>query len=116
MLQCCPRIGTQFEGLFLFIPRTELRGRLIEDKAYGERNFGGHQEKKDEALSPQIATTFFIAQFVEISQGLSRFGARVVSIVDNQGTRCDTMVPQDDPYTGHQKLIPRYLAVSKHPG
>ena len=61
------------EGLFLLIPRTELRGRLIEDKAHGDRDFGGHQEEKDEALSPQIATTFFIAQFIEIGQGLGRF-------------------------------------------
>src|SRR3989442_91827 len=61
------------ESLFLLIPRTELRGRLIEDKAHGERDFGGHQDEKDEALSPQIATTFFIAQFIEIGQGLGRF-------------------------------------------
>ena len=52
------------EGLFLLIPRTELRGRLIEDKAHGDGDFGGHQDEKDEALSPQRATTFFIAQFI----------------------------------------------------
>ena len=26
------------------------------------------------------------------------------------------MVPQDDPHTGHQEVVPGNLAVSKHPG
>src|SRR5439155_25279400 len=39
------------EHLDLLIPRTECRGGLIEDKAHGEGDFGGHQDEKDEALS-----------------------------------------------------------------
>ena len=103
------------EGLFLLIPRTELRGRLIEDKAHGERDFGGYQDEKNEALSPQIAPTGFIAQVIKIGQGLGRFGARVVRIVDNQGARGDAMVLQDDPHTGHEQVVPGYLAMAKHP-
>ena len=61
------------EDLFLLIPRTELRGRLIEDKTHGDGDFGGHQDEKDEALPPQIATTFFIAQFIEMGKCLGRF-------------------------------------------
>ena len=30
------------EGLFLLLPRTELRGRLREDKAHGDGDCGGH--------------------------------------------------------------------------
>src|SRR5215475_2111680 len=86
------------EGLFLLIPCTEFRGRLIEYNAYGDGDFGSYQAEKDEALSPQIATTSFIAQFIEVSQGLGRFGTRVVGIVDDQGARGDAMVPQDDPH------------------
>src|SRR5712692_12064841 len=41
------------EGLFLLIPRTELRGWLREDKAHGAGDCGGHQYEKDEAVSPQ---------------------------------------------------------------
>ena len=104
------------EGLFLLIPRTELRGRLLEDTAHGERDVGGHQDEKDEALSPQRATTFFIAQFIEMGERLGRFRARVVGVVDDKGARGDAMVPQDDPHTGHQEVVPRHRAVSKHPG
>jgi hypothetical protein len=31
------------EGLVLLIPCTELRGGLLEDKAHGDGDFGGHQ-------------------------------------------------------------------------
>jgi len=103
------------EGFFLLIPRTELRSRLIDDKAHGKRIFGGHQEKKDEALSPHLATTGFIPQFIEMGQGLSGCGARMVGIVDNQGARWDAVVPPNDPHTGHQQLGPGELAVAKHP-
>ncbi len=48
------------EGLFPLIPRTELRSGLREDKAHGNGDFRDHQYEKDQALSPQIATTFFI--------------------------------------------------------
>jgi probable HAF family extracellular repeat protein len=61
------------EGLFLLIPRTERRGRLIEDKAHGNGDFGGHPYEKDETLPPQIATTFFIAQFIEMGKCFGRF-------------------------------------------
>jgi hypothetical protein len=72
------------EGFFLLIPRTELRGRLIEDKAHGDGDFGGHQSEKDQALPPDIAATFFIAQFVEMGEGLGRFRALVVGIVNDE--------------------------------
>src|SRR2546425_5103330 len=43
-------------------------GRLIEDKAHGDGDCRGHQYEKAEALAPQIATTFFITQFIEIGK------------------------------------------------
>src|SRR5215467_15534897 len=49
-----------FEGLFLFVPGTELRSRLIEGKPDRDRDFRGHQHQKDQALSPEIAPTFLI--------------------------------------------------------
>ena len=104
------------EGLFLLIPRTERRGRLREDTAHGEGDVGGHQAEKDEALSPQLTTPGFIAQFREMGAGLGRLCARVVGIVEDQGARGDAMVPQDAPHTGHQEGVPGPLAVSTHPG
>lgn len=60
------------EGLFLLLPRTELRGRLREDTSHGDGDCGGHQEEKDQALPPKRATTFFIAQFREMGKCLGR--------------------------------------------
>jgi len=104
------------EDLFLLIPRTEFRGRLIEDKADWERDFRGHQSEKDETLSPKIAPTVFIAQFIEMGQGLGRFGARIVGIIDHKGARGEAMVSQNDLHTGYQQFVPGHLAMSKHPG
>jgi hypothetical protein len=54
------------ERLLLFVPGTELGGGLIEGKAYRQGDFGRDSHQKDEALSPERAATFFIAQFVEM--------------------------------------------------
>ena len=50
------------EGLFLLIPGAELRGGLIEGKAHGDRERGGHHHEKDETLAPEIAPAFFSAE------------------------------------------------------
>jgi hypothetical protein len=47
-----------FEGLFLFVPGTKLRSRLLEGKPDRDGDFRGHQHQKDQALSPEIAPTF----------------------------------------------------------
>ena len=60
------------EGLVLLLPHPELRGRRREDKAHGDGDLGGHSSEKDEAVSPQRATTCFIAPFREIGKGLGR--------------------------------------------
>ena len=104
-----------FEDLFLFVPGTELRSRLIEGKPDRDGDFRGHQHKKNQALSPEIAPTFLIAQFVEMSERMRGFRARVVRIVDEEATRGDAMVVQDHPHAGHQEIIPGNLAVAKHP-
>jgi hypothetical protein len=80
------------EALFLLIPHTALRGRLIEDKADGEGDFRGHPYEQDETLSPQLASTFFVAQFIERGQGLDRFGVRLVGIVEPKRARGAAMV------------------------
>jgi hypothetical protein len=57
-----------FEGLFLPIPGTQLGSGLIEGKPDGDGDFGGHQHEKDQALPPDIAPAFLIAQFVEMRE------------------------------------------------
>ena len=64
-----------FEGLFLFVPGTELGSRLIESTPDGEGDFRGHQPKKDQALPPEIASTFLIAQFVEMRERMARLSS-----------------------------------------
>jgi len=75
----------------------------------------GVTRRERRGLPPQIATTFFIAQFIEMGKCLGRFERGVVGIVDDKVARCDVMGPQDDPPTGHQECVPGNLAVSKHP-
>ena len=104
-----------FEGLFLLIPGTELGSRLIEGKPDGDGDFRGHQHEKDQALPPEIAPTFLIAQFVEMRERMRGFRAWVVRIVDDEAARGDAMVVQDHPHAGHQEIIPGNLAVAKHP-
>ena len=104
------------EGLGRFIPRTQLRGGLIKDNADGHGDFRGHQDEKNQALPPEIAATFFIAQFIQIGKRLGRFRTRVVGVVDDEAARGKAVVPQDDPHTGHQELVPGNLAMAKHPG
>ncbi len=104
------------EGLFPLLPRTELRSGLREDTAHGHGDFRGHQDEQDQALSPQRATTFFIAQFREMGECLGRFRALVVGVVDDEAARGEAMALQDDPHTGHEEVVPGHLAVSKHPG
>ena len=66
-------------------------------------------------MSPNIAPTFFIAQFIQMGKRLGRFCALVVGVVDDEAPRGDAMVPQDDAHTGHEELGPGNLAVAKHP-
>ena len=73
------------EHLDLLIPRTEFRGGLIEDKAHGEGDFGGHQDEKDKALSPDLAPAFLVTQFIEMRECLGRFGTRVVGVIKPEG-------------------------------
>src|SRR5215471_15943673 len=94
------------EHLGLLIPRTEFRGGLIEDKAHGEGDFGGYQDEKDEALSPDIAPAFLITQFIEMRECLGRFGTRVVGVINKEVPRRDAMGPQNDAHTGHQQSVP----------
>ena len=61
------------EGLDRSIPRTDLRGRLIEDHAHRHGDFRGRQDEKHQALPPEITATFFIAQFIQIGERLGRF-------------------------------------------
>ena len=103
------------ESLVRFIPRTDLRGGLIEDHAHGYGDFRGHQDEKNEALPPELATTVFIAPFLQIGQRLGRFRARVVGVVDDEAARGEAMVPQEDPYTGPQEVFPGNLTGAKHP-
>jgi len=62
-----------------FLMRPNLRQsfratfKLIEDKAHGDGDFGGHQYEKDQALPPNRATTFFIAPFREMGKCRGRF-------------------------------------------
>src|SRR5213596_756130 len=77
--------------------------------------FGVTKTRKNEALPPEIAATFFVAEFIQIGERLGRFRARVVGVVDDEAARGDAMVPQDDPHTGYQELFPGNLTVSKHP-
>ena len=61
------------EGLFLLLPCTELWGGLREDKAHRNGDFRGHQEEKNQTLPPNIAPTFFIAQFIKMGEHRGRF-------------------------------------------
>ena len=81
-----------FEGLFLFVPGTQLGSRLIEGKPDGDGDFRCHQHKKDQALPPEIAPTFLIAQFVEMRERMRCFRALVVRIVDEEAARGDAIV------------------------
>jgi hypothetical protein len=74
---------------FLFVPGTALRGRLREGKAHRQGDCGRHQHHKDQALSPHLATAFFIAPFVEMGQGGGACGALLVALVDDQTARGD---------------------------
>ena len=67
-------------------------------------------------MPPDVAAAFFVPQFIEIGERLGRFGARVVGIVDDQAARRDAMIAEDDLPTGHQEVVPRNLAMAKHPG
>ena len=104
------------EGLVLLIPCAQLGGGLREGKAYGEGDFGGDQHEKDQALSPDRATAFFIAELVEMGERLGRFGAFIVRIVNDKAPSVQTIVAQNDPHTRHQELVPGHRAVAKHPG
>ena len=97
------------------MPRTQLRSGLREDHADGNGEFRGHQDEEHQALPPERATTGFIAQFIQIGKRLGRFRTRVVGVVDDEAARGEAMVPQEDAHTGPQELVPRHLAVSKHP-
>jgi len=46
------------------------RGGLIAGKAHGDGDFGRDQHEKDQALSPDIATAFFIVEYVEMGECL----------------------------------------------
>ena len=72
------------EGFFRLLPGAKLGSRLIKGKAHRQGDLRGDQDQKNQALSPDIATTFFIAEFIEMSQGLGGFGSFVVGIVKNQ--------------------------------
>jgi hypothetical protein len=104
------------EGLILLIPGTQLRSGLIEDKAHRERNFRRHQDEKNETLPPNVASTVFIAQFIQVSKRLSRFGALVVRVVNDEAARGEVMVLENDAYARDEELVPGHLAVAKHPG
>jgi len=80
------------QGLFLLIPGAALRGGLVESKAHGDGNFRRHQQEKDETLSPEIAPTFFVAQFVQMGKRLGRFGAFVVRIINDEAATGETVV------------------------
>src|SRR5439155_22993002 len=80
------------QDLCLLIPCAELRGRLVESKAHGDGNGGRHQQEKDETLSPEIAPTFLIAQFVEMGKRLGRFRTRVVRVINDEAARGDTIM------------------------
>ena len=62
------------ECLVLLIPCAQLGGGLIEGKAHGDGDFGCDQHEKDQALSPDVATAFFIAEFVAMGERLGRLG------------------------------------------
>jgi hypothetical protein len=104
------------EGLVLLIPDTQIRSGLIEDKAYRERNFRRHQDEKNEALPPNVAFTVFIAQFIQVSKRLSRFGALIVRVVNDEAARDEAMVLESDAYARYEELVLGNLAVAKHPG
>lgn len=67
-------------------------------------------------MTPDVAAAFFVAQFIEKGELFGRFGSRVIGVVDDQAARGNLVVAQDDPYTGHQEVVPRDFAVAKHPG
>jgi hypothetical protein len=54
------------EGLRLFIPCAQLGGRLIEGKAYRAGDGGCEHDEQEQALPPDIATTFLVAEFVQM--------------------------------------------------
>ena len=75
------------EDFVLLIPRTQLGGRLIEGKTHGQGDIRRDQHEKDQALPPDIAATFFVAEFVEMGERFGRFGAFVVGIVNDEAAR-----------------------------
>jgi hypothetical protein len=80
------------EGLVLLIPCAQLGGWLIEGKADWEGDGGCDHEEKEQALPPDIATTFFVAEFVQMGERFGRFGALVVGIVDDEATTGQAIV------------------------
>ena len=44
-------------------------------------------EEKEQALPPDIATAFFVAEFVQMGERFGRFGAFVVGIVDDEAAQ-----------------------------
>ena len=80
------------EGLLLLIPGAEFGGGLIEGKAHGDRDFGCDQHEKDQALSPDIAATLFVAEFVQMRERLRRFRTRVVRVINDEAATGETVV------------------------
>ena len=103
------------QGLFRLIPCAERGGGLRESKAHGAGNFGRHEHKKDATLSPDLAPTCLIAQWIQMGKRLGRFRTRVVRVIKDKAASCDAIMTQDHAHTGPQELVPGHLAVTKHP-
>ena len=104
------------EGFRLLRPRAQLGGRLVAGKADGEGDGGGDHQATEQALPPDVATAFLVTEFVQRGERFGRFGALVVSSVDDEAATGQAIGAQEDAHTRPQAFVPRDLAVSKHPG
>ena len=48
--------------------------------------------------------------------GFGRFRTLIVRVIHDETPGREAIVAQDHPHTGHQELVPRNLAMAKHPG
>ena len=103
-------------GLVLLLPGAPLRSGRLADPAHRERHVRRHQDEPNAALPPQGASPVVIAQFLQRRKPLSRFGALVVRVGNDEAARGEAMVGEHDASARYEKVVPGPRAVAKHPG